>query len=344
VITYLLDQDGIEVNSTNSRGLTPLDILLLSSWDSPTDVFLVNALRKAGGKEATEEGNLESNHSSTKKASSSTNNKAEKQSDDAQTLLIVATLVATMTFPAISSPPGGFIQLPFDKGDAYNSTFYDDWKGYTTFPSGRPVLLWQLKSFFVLDSVALFSSISVILFLLCGIPRTKIVMKFLAAVLWLAAFCTALAFASVILVIYVPDSELYVTDDNNYWFKKPDVKEEYYKRISWVYSLLIAWTVVYVIAALWASVRVIMFLCRKGGFKTMSPNWVSKLGWLKNVRFRKTTSVIFMVCFLGILGLATWGLWLGFGESISDLDSIYEFVPVTEAAPAMSPISSPSSD
>jgi Domain of unknown function len=268
------------------------DAETMSSWGSSTDVFLVNALRKTGGKEATERGNLESKFSSSKKTSSP-NKKAQKQSD-AKTLLVVATLVATMTFPAISNPPGGFIQLPFDKGDAYNSTFYKEWVYYYSFPSGRPVLLWKLKSFFVLDSVALFSSISVILFLLCGIPRTKIVMKFLVTVLWLAAFCTALAFASAFIVIYVPDSDIALTDKNSYWYPVFEVLDQYYERISWVNSLLIAWTVVYVTAALWASVQVIMFLWRKGGFKRKSPNWVGKLGWPKNALFRKTTSIIFI--------------------------------------------------
>jgi Domain of unknown function len=302
VITYLLGQDGIEVNSTDSRGLTPLDVLLLSSWGSPTDVFLVNALRKAGGKEPTEEGNLESNFSSSKKSSSSRNKKAEKQSD-VKTILVVATLIATMTFPTISNPPGGFIQLPFNKNDATNSKFYGGW--LRTFPSGRPVLLWQLKSFFVLDSVALFSSISVILFLLCGIPRTKIVMKFLVVVLWLAVFCTALAFAFALEIYkYYPNSEFQVTDENYDSKSVQEFLEQLWNRTNWEYSLLIAWTV-YVIASLWGSVRVIMFLWRKGGFKTKSPNWVGKLGWPKNARFRKTSSVIFMVCFLALLGLAT---------------------------------------
>jgi magnesium-transporting ATPase (P-type) len=174
----------------------------------------------------------------------------------------------------------------------------------------------------VLDSVALFSSISVILFLLCGIPRTKIVMKFLIAVLWLAVFCTALAFASALENYkYYPNSEFQVTDENYDSKSVQEFLEQLWNRTNWEYSLLIAWTVVYVIASLWGSVRVIMFLWRKGGFKTKSPNWVGKLGWPKNARFRKTSSVIFMVCFLALLGLATWVLWLGITMSWSRPDT-----------------------
>ncbi|KAJ4761049.1 hypothetical protein LUZ62_071424 [Rhynchospora pubera] len=52
VITYLLDHKDVEVNSTNASGLTPLDIILMSSSDSATDASLVRLLRRAGGEGA----------------------------------------------------------------------------------------------------------------------------------------------------------------------------------------------------------------------------------------------------------------------------------------------------
>jgi hypothetical protein len=98
VITYLLDQGGIKVNSTNVRGLTPLDILLVSSWDSVIDGSLVNTLRKAGGQEGLEEGNPEPNAGKPKQIFLGRNRDNEKAKNDADILLVVATLVATMTF------------------------------------------------------------------------------------------------------------------------------------------------------------------------------------------------------------------------------------------------------
>ncbi|KAJ3701055.1 hypothetical protein LUZ61_004760 [Rhynchospora tenuis] len=301
VITYLLDHEGIEVNSTNARGLTPLDVLLLSSRYSSMDVSVMSILRRAGGEEK-QENNSEhtSLHQSKHKV---------KEMSDAQTLLLVATLVATITFLAISNPPGGFIQPQFEKSDSTNSTFYDYWEHDFFYPVGRPVLLWQLKSFFVLDSVALFSSISVILFLLCGIPRTMIVMKFLVGVLWLSAFCTALAFASAAFIIYVPYSLVYTEDK-----QEINVREfaDADSRFVWVLGLIIACSIVFVIAGLWASSQVIMFLWRKGEFKRKLPNLANKVRWPKNEWFKKTTSIIFMVCFLVILCLSAYGLYRGF--------------------------------
>ncbi|KAJ4761048.1 Ankyrin repeat-containing protein, partial [Rhynchospora pubera] len=310
VITYLLDQEGMEVNSTNARGLTPLDVLLVTSWDSVTDVSLVDILRRAGGQGATELGNLQSNFSNSRYIFSYRNKHMVKAQNDAQILLVVATLVAAMTYPAILNPPGGFIQLPFDKEDAWrpfgeddvqsklNTTFYKNWIYTDSFPSGRPVLLWQLNTFFILNSMALFSSISVILILLCGIPQTKIMMKLLVGVLWLAVFCTALAFASAFLLYYVPFSFLYDI-----------IIEEYFSSTLWVSELVIAWSVVFAIAGFWASYQVIRFLWKKGGFKGKLPNWIRKVQCPKNERFRKTTSIICMVCFLGIICLTVYELW-----------------------------------
>ncbi|KAJ4745180.1 hypothetical protein LUZ62_079585 [Rhynchospora pubera] len=314
IITHLLEQDGIEVNSINARGLTPLDVLLVYSCDSATNASLVNMLRRVGGEEAVEQGTPKANFSNSKPSFSIPNKHKGKTQNEAQTLLLVATLVATITFPAISNPPGGFIQLPFEKKDmqyiynhgANNSLVFKDWTTTDAYPAGRPVLLWQLKAFFLLDSIALFSSISVILFLLCRIPRTKIVMKLLAGILWLASFCTGLAFASAFSLIYIPD----LVGEDNAWLGYLDLLS----RIEWVFGLLISWCVVYIIAGLWSSYQVITFLWRKGGFKWKGnlPNWIHKVGWPKNRWLKKMTSVTFMVCFLATLSLCAYGTWLGF--------------------------------
>ncbi|KAJ1695378.1 hypothetical protein LUZ63_012076 [Rhynchospora breviuscula] len=318
VIEELLDQEAIEVNSVNEMDLTPLDILLVTSWHSNIDVSLVNMLRKAGGVEATELRNPESNHRNSfgvgNQSNFSSRNKcrAEANQGDANTLLVVATLVATMTFPAISNPPGGFIQLPFNKGDDTDSTWYLNWMDYDTFPAGRPVLLWRLKAFFVLVSVALFSSISVILILLCMVPKRKIVMKFLVAVVWLAAFCTALAYASAFLAIYKPLEVRY----KDYYDKLLD-------RIKWIGGLLSTWFALYLVAGSWASVRVINLLWRRGGFKGKLPNRVGKVGlakgsnWFKPItslkdKFRKIIFIILMVCVAAVFGLTTWGIYVLF--------------------------------
>lgn len=316
-----MEQEGIEINSTNAMGLTPLDVLLVSSLCSSVDISLINTLRRARAMESTELGDLESNMKNSVVAGISTpsnwrlskgnQNRAREKQSDAQTLLIVATLVATMTFQAISNPPGGFIQLPFEKSDASNQTWYGNWKNQT-FPAGRPVLLWQLNSFFILDSLALFSSISVILWLLIAVPKKKIVMKFLVVVVWFAAFCAALAFGSAFFAIYVP---IYGVRPEYIFINFKD----YLGRVKWVLSLLLASFFVFVIAGLWETVIVIRFLWRKIGFKIKLPNWIPRVHWPKGSKWlTRIICFVSMVCVLFVFYYAISVIYSLIGFALKD--------------------------
>jgi hypothetical protein len=98
VITYLLNQEGIEMNSTNAMGLTPLDVLLVSSLYSAVDISLVNTIRRAGGVGGIELRDLESNTSNSavvgtrppgnQRLSRGNRHMAREKHSDAQTLLI----------------------------------------------------------------------------------------------------------------------------------------------------------------------------------------------------------------------------------------------------------------
>lgn len=138
-------------------------------------------------------------------------------------LLLVATLVATVSFQAALNPPGGF--EPDD----------DDHKN----TKGQAVLGDDSLSLFLLfDMFSLFSSVSVILLFLCVVPRKrKIVIKFLVWVMWCASFSMGLAFT---------------VGTNAIYNEGPSTK-----------TLLRGWFAVLRLGISWVLFRLVLFLLKK---------------------------------------------------------------------------------
>ncbi|KAJ3682358.1 hypothetical protein LUZ60_014931 [Juncus effusus] len=245
VIKLLLSKRNLDVNFKNSKGFTPLDVLLESRHEYG-DLILGEMVIAAGGTTATrqqtslhvlpdpvssqgphstpqpgtpkkplrrpsaktediEKANLESGEKSTKEI--------EKHNPDM--LMVVATLIATITFGAALNPPGGFQADGIYKGQA--------------------VLAHKLSQFLIFDMIGLFCSVSVIFLFLCVVPnKQQIVMKFLVWVLWLATFSTVLAFTLAI-------DQIFVDNDNA------------------VNILIVGWLVVLMLGILWVGIRLIIF-------------------------------------------------------------------------------------
>ncbi|XP_043705171.1 ankyrin repeat-containing protein At2g01680-like [Telopea speciosissima] len=134
-IKLLLDKNGIEVNVLNGSGVTALDILAQSSTRDMKDMDIGESLRAAGALRAKDIIILSStmpvnNNYSTGApitgsgnalfiSSSRTNSSSEMQSPDEKykwlkkmknSLMVVSTVIATMSFQAVLSPPGGIWQ------------------------------------------------------------------------------------------------------------------------------------------------------------------------------------------------------------------------------------------
>ncbi|XP_064989641.1 ankyrin repeat-containing protein BDA1-like [Musa acuminata AAA Group] len=247
-VKLLLGRRGIEVNATNMRGNTVLDMLL----DSPCqhgDLLLGELIRAAGGRTTAEEGKTQpkSSPSDARASATVTSHKSrpnrwhpfrrqarpskddrsprkewsepkERYNNKPATLMVVATLIATITFEAGLNPPDGFKQKDDESSSEREA----------------------VKLFLLFDMFGLFASLSIILLLICCVPRQqKIVTGILKWILWLAVFSTAVAFSIAIVRMFSYQLSTVI--------------------------LLMSWFGILSLFMVWVCFRAIRCLLRKGG-------------------------------------------------------------------------------
>ncbi|KAM0944972.1 putative ankyrin repeat-containing domain, PGG domain, ankyrin repeat-containing domain superfamily [Dioscorea sansibarensis] len=304
--------ERLEVNAMNHKGLTGLDVLL----DSPSehgDLTLGEVIRAAGGKMASEvdphQASMQTNTSSSNESSitSVTTSKSWRQRhtysklqqkpkkkpkvEDNYTpgqLMVVATLIATITFQSGLNPPGGFTPLDNPKTNETNITSSSN----SSISAGIAVLGSNLSLFLLLDMIALYASLSIILTLICVVPRTKKkMMKLLVVIMWVAVLSTGLTFCAGIYNIFPGPNEK----------RKADI-------------LTNGWLLTFRIFAFWVCLKLAVYLLRKVGWWRKKEgdevsNIVRKGGWL--LCLARIGTLMFLLFILLYIGKITANYVLG---------------------------------
>ncbi|KAJ4951563.1 hypothetical protein NE237_028395 [Protea cynaroides] len=227
MVQYLVTKTNIDVNALNSKGFTPLDVVETSGSSSGT-LQLIPTLQEAGGKRCdqlprgsakiqplnTENNNTEASVLNERQPLPSTRSlgspanlyrhnrrrhhsgRREKQrrlhmeglTNVRNTIIVVAVLIATVTFSSGVNPPGGIHQ---DAGSLLGKS-----------QVGKKT---AFKVFMVCNNVALFSSLGIVIVLVSVIPfRRKSIMTLVVAthkVMWVSVSFMAAAYIAAIWVV-----------------------------------------------------------------------------------------------------------------------------------------------
>ncbi|KAL2337910.1 hypothetical protein Fmac_012356 [Flemingia macrophylla] len=119
-------------------------------------------------------------------------------------LMVVATVIATMTFQIAINPPGGVWQSKADSGQGCARNKPCD-AGTSVLASGNNELRLKYEMFILLCTVSFSASLTTILLLICGISlRNIFIMWFLVIVMFISVICTAGAYVICILMVLKP--------------------------------------------------------------------------------------------------------------------------------------------
>ncbi|KAJ0030331.1 hypothetical protein Pint_13709 [Pistacia integerrima] len=183
VIKFFVTSGSIEVNALNTNGLTALDILTRSKRNVKD--WEIGELLRGVGAISTKNTQLNSKGKHTKKVI------REKQKDRFEkvqgSLMVVASLIATITYQNAINPPGGRWQdnSPSDKPQSEQQS------------AGYPIIDDEtLFVFVVVNTIGFVASLSIILLLISGIPfiRSKFFMWILIVIMWVAVTTTAISY------------------------------------------------------------------------------------------------------------------------------------------------------
>lgn len=179
IIEYLIALNQLQVNALNKSGLTPLDVLRQSPRGL-RDMEIEQALNKAGASSSKDlhliaDDRMPVTGLKETKARGSKKAVVEKKSADwlgrkRSSLMVVASLIATVAFQAGLTPPGGVWQD--------NYVIDEDGKAVADPHSvGHAVMAYKEPKeygiFMIFNTVAFLSSLSIILILVSGLPMTR---------------------------------------------------------------------------------------------------------------------------------------------------------------------------
>ncbi|KAJ9538144.1 hypothetical protein OSB04_030877 [Centaurea solstitialis] len=187
-INFLLLNTSIEVNASNTNGETSMDILAQGPKDVK-DQQILQSLKQADAVELKEKGLIEIIPQNWRCRISSTQKKlfpplSKKIREDwldkkRNTLMVVASLIATMAFQAGTNPPSGVWQE-----NSHNAT-QPYYAGYAVMAYNHPTLH---HVFLISNTVGFVSTLSIILLLISGLPilKHRIYTWIMMAIMWIA--------------------------------------------------------------------------------------------------------------------------------------------------------------
>ncbi|KAJ4708970.1 Ankyrin repeat family protein [Melia azedarach] len=204
-IKFLTTSTRIEVNALNANGLAALDALPEGKGDKQ-DCEMRELLRHAQAMSAkhihstTRSGRKtkHSKHQATNQSHHFLTHQDEWLKKKRSTLMVVASLTATMAFQVGVNPPGGLWQDTVKGGDSPHTA------GYSIFADNFPDSYCR---FLIYNTTGFVASLSIILLLVSGLPfRRRIFMWILMVIMWVAI--TAIAWTYLISIqVFTPNAE-----------------------------------------------------------------------------------------------------------------------------------------
>ncbi|KAJ4957379.1 hypothetical protein NE237_024490 [Protea cynaroides] len=202
MLKFLLDCTKIEVNTLNTYGFTALDVLLQSPRDLK-DMDILMSLLQAGamrakdgslGKKTKDQISSKPYHSKRSNSKKDPKKKGDWVRKKRNTIMVVASLIATMAFQAGVNPPGGLWQ---------ETTF--DSHGNLGHHAGSSILSTENPSaydeFLVVNTVGFIASLSIILSLISGLPlKNRFFMWVLMVIMWIAITSMAQVYLTTIYI------------------------------------------------------------------------------------------------------------------------------------------------
>lgn len=203
MLELFINNEKIDVNAKNRFNCTALDVLMQNPSEAG-DVEIAEMLAAAGckrtwGLKPQAPPAIASNKGKSWKKRLIPSRWYQRHEKDKNwfkekhnTLLIVATLIATVTFAAGLSPPGGVWQNPMDNSSPTASPFRSFTAGTAIMNDEEP---YNFKLFMYFDMSGLVSSLFIILFLVSGLPlKNKVTTSILVFTIWVAVTSVAMAF------------------------------------------------------------------------------------------------------------------------------------------------------
>ncbi|XP_057799749.1 ankyrin repeat-containing protein BDA1-like [Salvia miltiorrhiza] len=176
-IKFLLSVGALEVNAQNHEGLTALEVLIRSRRDvrdSQIEKLLKNEQPLQKNQKSNSWESLMEKHGGWLDRKKST-------------LMVVASLIATMAFQIGVNPPGGAWQNDSPPGNL------------ETYMAGESVLMTTFPQcyvrFYIINTTAFIASLSIILLLMSGLPmRRRLFVWILMVITWIAITAIALTY------------------------------------------------------------------------------------------------------------------------------------------------------